>query len=524
MTTALRIHCRTAWAIFACLALSSNALAAEAGSIQIQVLLGPSASTPMRDTSARCEMGDAAVCWSLANSFFRFAQISAPGGSCALRSCDDPAASYTDLGCALSRYACDGGVADACAAVSRVCPDGGGQSLLAWMTSPAEEAGSNLAGPKSRMVESRPEAVKRPTPSPPLPATTRMVESRREAATRPEAVPPPPATSRMVESRREAATRPEAVPPPPATSRTARSPSASRQSQARWNQTTQPPPTSAIYGEEGLAVVVAWSDAATGSDLLDAQLVSSVVAQGFRIVARPLRLAPALFLQQERPDCDPWYLRELIVELHADLAVCASVRQGQLNLTAASLRRDTTRYTTLIGANDLQVVDGQLAAISLPEIVHPSPSVSVVADLKAAYDAFPTVTVELPVTERLSLAVRGGYQDTDVEPTPYLMVGLQARLYFNDYQDGVFLGLHTDWASASYADELVSQSVNIVTPGLSAGYRLDLPFHISVTPKVEGLLVNQRTMLDSVVSEGKTKAWADPEVEGRATIEVGFKF
>ena len=461
MTTALRIQCLTAWAILACLAFSSEARAAEPGSIYVQRLLGPSATAPMRDTSARCEMGDSTICWNLANSFFRFAQISAPGGSCALRSCDDPAASYTDLGCALSRYACDGGVADACAAVSRVCPDGGGQSLLAWMTSPAEEAGSNLAGPKSRMVESRPEAVKRPTPSPPLPATTRMVESRREAATRPEAVPPPPATSR-----------------------TARSPGASRQSQARWNQTTQPPPTSAIYGEEGLAVVVAWSDAATGSDLLDAQLVSSVVAQGFRIVARPLRLAPALFLQQERPDCDPWYLRELILELHADLAVCASERQGQLNLTAASLRRDVTRYTTLGGADGLQVVDGQLAAISLPEIVRPNAGMSVSADLKAAYDSYPTVTVEFPVTHRLSLGVRAGYQDTDIEPTPYLMVGLQARLYFNDYQDGVFLGLHTDWASASYADQLVSQSVNIVTTGLSAGYRLDLPFHISVTPKV----------------------------------------
>ena len=86
------------------------------------------------------------------------------------------------------------------------------------------------------------------------------------------------------------------------------------------------------------------------------------------------------------------------------------------------------------------------------------------------------------------------------------------------------MGLHTDWASASYADELQEQSFNTVTTGLSAGYRLDLPFHISVTPKVEGLLENQRTMIDTVVSEGKTKAWADPEVEGRATLEVGFKF
>ncbi|NQW63797.1 MAG: DUF3575 domain-containing protein [Deltaproteobacteria bacterium] len=271
-------------------------------------------------------------------------------------------------------------------------------------------------------------------------------------------------------------------------------------------------------------MVVAWSDSVTGPDPLDAQLVSAVVAQGFRVVDRPLRMAPALFLQQERPDCDPWYLKELILELDADLAVCASVRQGQLNLTAASLRRDVTRYTTLIVANDLQVVDGQLAAISLPEIVRPSAGMSVSADLKAAYDAFPTVTIELPVTDRLSLGVRGGYQDTDVEPTPYLMLGLQARLYFNDYQDGLFLGLHTDWASASYSDELQAKSFNIVTTGLSAGYRLDLPFHISVTPKVEGLLVNQRTMIDTVVSEGKTKAWADPEVEGRATLEVGFKF
>jgi hypothetical protein len=271
-------------------------------------------------------------------------------------------------------------------------------------------------------------------------------------------------------------------------------------------------------------VVVAWTDTETGPDPLDAQLVSSVVAQGFLVVARPLRLAPALFLQQERPDCDPWYLRELILELHADLAVCASERHDQLNLTAASLRRDVTRYITLGGADDLQVVAGQLAAISLPEIVRPSAGMSVSADLKAAYDAFPTVTLELPVTDRLSLAVRGGYQDTDVEPTPYLMVGLQARLYFNDYQDGVFMGLHTDWASASYSDELQAKSFNIVTTGLSAGYRLDLPFHISVTPKVEGLLINQRTMTDTVVSVGKTSAWAGPEPEGRATIEVGFKF
>ena len=108
MTTALRIQCLTAWAILACLAFSSEARAAEPGSIYVQRLLGPSATAPMRDTSARCEMGDSTICWNLANSFFRFAQISAPGGSCALRSCDDPAASYTDLGCALSRYACDG--------------------------------------------------------------------------------------------------------------------------------------------------------------------------------------------------------------------------------------------------------------------------------------------------------------------------------------------------------------------------------------------------------------------------------
>ena len=458
MTTALRIQCLTVWAILACLAFSSEARAAEPGSIYVQRLLGPSATAPMRDTSARCEMGDSTICWNLANSFFRFAQISAPGGSCALRSCDDPAASYTDLGCALSRYACDGGVADACAAVSRVCPDGGGQSLLASMTSPPEPSSTRLSESGSRIGVRQPKAERR--------ARARLDQGR------------------------------------PSNSTTA----------------------SATIGDEGVAVVVAWSDATTGSDPLDAQLVSAVVAQGFRVVPRPLRMAPALFLQQERPDCDPWYLRELIVELHADLAVCASVRQGQLNLTAASLRADTTRYTTLIVDNDLQVVDGQLAAISLPEIVHPSPSVSVVADLKAAYDAFPTVTVELPVTERLSLAVRGGYQDTDVEPTPYLMVGLQARLYFNDYQDGVFLGLHTDWASASYADELVSQSVNTVTTGLSAGYRLDLPFHITITPKVEGLLINQRTMTDTVVSVGKTSAWADAEADGRATIEVGFKF
>ncbi len=417
MTTALRIHCRTAWAILACLAFSSNALAAQPGGIEIQELLSDAASAPVRDASAKCEAGNAAVCWSLANSLLRAAQISAPGNPCALLDCDDRAASYTELGCAISRYACDGGVAEACAAASKECADGRGQSLLASLA-----------------------------------------------------------------------------------------------------------PTAPRYGEEGLAVVVAWSDSAAGPDPLDAQLVSSVIAQGFRVVDRPLRMAPALFLQQERPDCDPWYLKELILELDADLAVCASVRQGQLNLTAASLRRDVTRYTTLIVANDIQVVDGQLAAISLPEIVRPSAGMSVSADLKAAYDAFPTVTIEFPVTDRLSLGVRGGYQDTDVEPTPYLMLGLQARLYFNDYQDGLFLGLHTDWASASYSDELQAKSFNIVTTGLSAGYRLDLPFHISVTPKVEGLLVNQRTMIDTVVSEGKTKAWADPEVEGRATLEVGFKF
>jgi hypothetical protein len=45
-----------------------------------------------------------------------------------------------------------------------------------------------------------------------------------------------------------------------------------------------------------------------------------------------------------------------------------------------------------------------------------------------------------------------------------------------------------------------------------------------VTPKVEGLLVNQHTMTDTVVSVGKTSAWADAEADGRATIEVGFKF
>jgi hypothetical protein len=499
MTTALRIHCRTVCVILACLAFGSDALAAEPGGIKIQGLLGPSASGPMRDTSARCEMGDAAVCWSLANSFFRFAEISAPRGTCALRSCDDPAAAYNELGCAITRHACYGGVTKACVTASKDCPDGRGQSLLASMTSTGEPV--RLDGPE-----------------------TRMVESQREAATRPQASLPPPATSRMVESRREAAPRPEAVLPAPATSRAENSTRASRQSQARWTQARPPAPTAATYGEQGLAVVVAWSDSATGPEPLDAQLVSAVVAQGFRVVDRPRRIAPALFLQQERPDCDPWYLRELILALDAELGVCASVRQGQLNLTAASLRRDVTRYTTLIVANDLQVVDEQLAAISLPEIVHPSPSVSVVADLKAAYDAFPTVTVELPVTERLSLAVRGGYQDTDDEPTPYLMVGLQARLYFNRYQDGLFLGLHTDWASASYADELQEQSFNIVTTGLSAGYRLDLPFHISVTPKVEGLLVNQHTMTDTVVSVGKTSAWADAEADGRATLEVGFKF
>jgi hypothetical protein len=149
---------------------------------------------------------------------------------------------------------------------------------------------------------------------------------------------------------------------------------------------------------------------------------------------------------------------------------------------------------------------------------------SVSADLKAIYDGFPTGTIEFPITDRLSLGVRGGYLDTDVEPTPYLMLGLQARLYFNDYQDGVFMGLHTDWASASYADELQEQSFNTVTTGLSAGYRLDLPFHISVTPKVEGLLVNQHSMQDIADSLGRNSSWADSEAEGRATIEVGFKF
>ena len=478
MTTALRIRRRLSWTILACLAFSSEALAAEQGSIQIQELLSDAASAPMRDASAKCEEGNAAVCWSLANSLLRAAQISATGFPCALLDRDDCAVSYTELGCAISRYACDGGVADACAAVSKECPDLRGQSLLASLISPAEAAGTLVAGPESRRAESRPEAV----------------------------------------------TRPESLAPTPVTSTDDIEQKATQQSRARWIPTTPAAPIAATYNEEGLAVVVAWTDTETGPDPLDAQLVSAVVAQGFRVVARPLRMAPALFLQQERPDCDPWYLRELILELHADLAVCASERQGQLNLTAASLRRDVTRYTTLGGADGLQVVAGQLAAISLPEIVRQSAGMSVSADLKAAYDSYPTVTVEFPVTHRLSLGVRAGYQDTDIEPTPYLMVGLQARLYFNDYQDGVFLGLHTDWASASYADQLVSQSVNIVTTGLSAGYRLDLPFHISVTPKVEALLVNQHSTVEIVALDNKTTESADPEVEGRATIEVGFKF
>jgi hypothetical protein len=480
MTTALRIRRRLPWAILACLAFSSNALAAEPGGIKIQGLLGAAASASMRDASGKCEEGNAAVCWSLANSLLRAAQISAPGNPCALLDCDDRAASYTELGCAISRHACDGGVADACAAVSEECPDRRGQSLLASLISPGETAGSPPSDSWFQIAGQQPDPEDREIASaPPLKASTADVESK-------------------------ATSQPEARVAEPASPVTA--------------------PIAATYDKEGLAVVVAWSDAATGSDPLDAQLVSSVVAQGFRVVARPLRLAPALFLQQERPDCDPWYLRELILELDADLAVCASERQGQLNLAAASLRRDVTRYITLGGADALQVVAGQLAAISLPEIVRPGAGMSVSADLKAIYDGFPTGTIEFPVTDLLSLGVRGGYQNTGVEPTPYLMVGLQARLYFNRYQDGLFLGLHTDWASASYADELISQSVNIVTTGLSAGYRLDLPFHISVTPKVEGLLVNQHTKSDSVASEGDTKAWADPEVEGRATLEVGFKF
>ncbi len=480
MTTALRIRCHIFCSILGVLAFSSEALSAEQGSIQIQELLSDAASAPMRDASAKCEEGNAAVCWSLANSLLRAAQISAPGSSCALLDCEDRAASYTELGCAISRHACDGGVADACAAVSKECPDRRGQSLLASLISPGETAGSPPSDSWFQIAGQQPDPEDREIASaPPLNTSTADVESK-------------------------AASQPEARVAEPASPASA--------------------PIAATYDEEGLAVVVAWSDTATGSDPLDAQLVSSVVAQGFRVVARPLRLAPALFLQQERPDCDPWYLRELILELDADLAVCASERQGQLNLTAASLRRDVTRYTTLGGADGLQVVAGQLAAISLPEIVRQSAGMSVSADLKAAYDAFPTVTIEFPVADLLSLGVRGGYQDTGVEPTPYLMVGLQARLYFNRYQDGLFLGLHTDWASASYADEFVSQSFNTVTAGLSAGYRLDLPFHISITPKVEGLLVNRHTKSDSAVSEGETKAWADPEVEGRATLEVGFKF
>ena len=456
MTTALRIQCLTVWAILACLAFSSEARAAEPGSIYVQRLLGPSATAPMRDTSARCEMGDSAICWNLAVTFFRSAKVSTPSSACALRNCVDRTAAYEELACALTHFACDGGVSAACAAVQADCPGGEGQSLLASMTSPAEPSSARLSESGSQIGASQSNAERR--------ARARLDQGR------------------------------------PSNSTTA----------------------SATIGDEGVAVVVAWSDATTGSDPLDAQLVSAVVAQGFRVVPRPLRMAPALFLQQERPDCDPWYLRELIVELHADLAVCASVRHGQLNLTAASLRRDTSRYTTLIVDNDLQVVDGQLAAISLPKIVHPSPSVSVVADLKAAYDAFPTVAVEFPVADVLSLAVRGGYQDTDVEPTPYLMLGLQARLYFDDYQDGVFLGLHADWASA--ASELLAQSVNIVTTGLSAGYRLDLPFHIIVTPKVEGLLVKQYSTVENVALDNKITESEDLEVEGRATIEVGFKF
>jgi hypothetical protein len=480
MTTALRIRCRIFCSILGVLVFSSEALAAEQGSIQIQELLSDAASAPMRDASAKCEEGNAAVCWSLANSLFRAAQISAPGSHCALLDCDDRAASYTELGCAISRYACDGGVAGACAAVSKECPDRRGQSLLASLAWPAEAAGSPPSDSWFQTAGQQPDPEDREIASaPPLKTATADVESK--ATSQPEV--------RLAE---------------PASPVTA--------------------PIAATFDKEGLAVVVAWSDAATGSDPLDAQLVSSVVAQGFRVVARPLRLAPALFLQQERPDCDPWYLRELILELDADLAVCASERQGQLNLAAASLRRDVTRYITLGGADALHVVAGQLAAISLPEIVRPGAGMSVSADLKAIYDGFPTGTIEFPVTDLLSLGVRGGYLDTDVEPTPYLMLGLQARLYFNDYQDGVFMGLHTDWASASYADELQEQSFNTVTTGLSAGYRLDLPFHISVTPKVEGLLVNRHTMSDTVASEGKTSAWADPESEGRATIEVGFKF
>jgi hypothetical protein len=61
MTTALRIHCRTACVILACLAFSSNALAAEPGGIKIQGLLSDSASAPMRDASAKCEEGDDAA-------------------------------------------------------------------------------------------------------------------------------------------------------------------------------------------------------------------------------------------------------------------------------------------------------------------------------------------------------------------------------------------------------------------------------------------------------------------------------
>ena len=459
---------------------AGNANAAEPSAVRLQSKLGPTASAQLRGAAARCETGETAACWTIAASFFHAAQTNASSATCALVNCNDRAAAYNELGCGLAHHACDGGEAEACAAARDNCPDGLGRSLLASMTSPSDSSGSRLS------------------------------DSWRQLA----------------EEQADPEERPNASPTPPATSIAGVSPQAARQPQASTAQAAPATPrtASATIGDEGVAVVVAWSDAEAGPDSLDAQLVSSVIAQGFRVVARPLRMAPALFLQQERPDCDPWYLRELILELDADLAVCASQRQGQLNLTAASLRRDVTRYITLGGAEGLQVVAGQLAAISLPEIVRPSAGFSVVADLEAAYNGFPTVSLELPVADRLSLAVRAGYQDTDVEPTPYLMLGLQARLYFNDYQDGVFVGLHVDWASASYADELVAQSVNTVTPGLSVGYRLDLPFHITVTPKVEGLLVNQRTMTDTVVSVGKTSAWADAEADGRATIEVGFKF
>lgn len=284
------------------------------------------------------------------------------------------------------------------------------------------------------------------------------------------------------------------------------------------------PPAPPVAGSEGMAVVVGWSDNKDELDTLDDALAAAVRSQGFKVLPRELRQAPALFLQQERRDCDPWYLRELVLHLDADLAVCASVRGEQLNLTAASLRRDTTTYATLSGRTASSTVSEQLAAISLPAIVRPGASVSLVADGKAIYDERPTVALEIPVSTRVSLGLRAGYWDAGPASSPYLLLGAQARLYFNDYQDGFFLGAQLDVETTSQTTEAIEVSNTVVAPALAAGYRVDLPLLLVVTPKLEGVVRNERVVTDTLGLAGQTSSWSDPVFDMRATVEVGIKF